>query len=474
MRLRRIVITGTAAAIALLLIGCAGYDVDYSNQKSAKDDKQTGSLSFNLWAVPDDVRFIKLTVDSTPVYTKMMEAWGGNLSGAYAEGIPTGSDMTYRLEAYPDDAGPDADVVIFKYEGSGLEIQPGATATITGITLQQIVGLTPVYAEFQEFDPYVVNVVKTQVRFAGLRVDPTRDFYLDGPKGTTTLYCDSMDGSADTQILVPVGSNRVLRVYTFDAAGTILHVGLSGTPFTVTESSTPTVSVTLIPISTPPKILLPPQANVYMGCVTQDTNCTTYENPRHEVAFGEQIYMQRHTVTQAEFVAVMGYLPAETTTSCGPNCPVNGASWIEASNYCGRIGMRLPTEAEWEAAARGTSDYIYICGDDPLCLDSVVWYSGNSSDAMHEVEQKSSNEYGLYDMTGNVMEWVADCWHEDFTDAPIDGQEIWKGRNCHQRVVRGGLYSFPDPRLSYRFWGLSEEHHVEYGFRCAKTKPLAK
>ncbi len=472
MRLWKIISAGTAA-IALLLIGCAGYDVDYSNKKN-KDDKQTGSLSFNLWAVPDDVRFIKLTVNSTPVYKKTMEAWGGSLSGAYAEGIPVGSDMTYVLEAFPDEADPDADVAIFRYEGSELEILPGATTFINGIKLLQVVGPTSIYAVFPIFDQNVANVKSIKVRFSGTRVDPTREFYLDGPFGSNPSYCDSMDESPDNKILLPVGSNRMARVYTFDLAGMILHMGISETLFTVSETMSPTVNIVLIPFTTPPTALLPlPQTNVYMGCVTQDANCTTYENPRHEVVFGYEIYMSRHAVTQAEFVAVMGYLPPETNTTCGPNCPADAVSWIEASSYCNRIGMRLPTEAEWEAAARGTYDYIYICGDDPLCLDSYVWYSANSSDTMREVEQKNPNEYGLYDMTGNVMEWVADCWHEDYTNAPNNGHEIW-GAGCNNRVIRGGMYSTIDPRLSYRFWGASETRYSGYGFRCAQIKPLAK
>jgi len=113
------------------------------------------------------------------------------------------------------------------------------------------------------------------------------------------------------------------------------------------------------------------------------------------------------------------------------------AKWL--SNKTGK-SYRLPSEAEWEYAARGgkkTNDYTYAGSNK---LDEVAWHDGNSGGKTYSVGQKKANELGIHDMSGNVWEWVQDCWNDSYTGAPTDGS-AWTSGNCDLRVLRGGSWN---------------------------------
>jgi formylglycine-generating enzyme required for sulfatase activity len=146
-----------------------------------------------------------------------------------------------------------------------------------------------------------------------------------------------------------------------------------------------------------------PPGKVMMGCSPGDDNCTEDEKPAREVTIADGFWLGQTPVTQAAFERVMGRNPSYFK---GTQLPVEGVTWADAANYCKAVGGRLPTEAEWEYAARGgTTGARY--GE----LDDIAWHRSNSGGKTHEVMQKAPNKDGLYDMLGNVAEWTAD-WHK--------------------------------------------------------------
>ena len=201
------------------------------------------------------------------------------------------------------------------------------------------------------------------------------------------------------------------------------------------------------------------------------------ETPQRQIMIGKGFCMDHTEVTQGEYEQVAGDNPS-VFPECGANCPVDSVSWFDAKQYCETIGKRLPTEAEWEYAARAGTITDYYSGNmrdvecaDPV-LDSIAWYCGNSHDSPHphQVGTKKSNAWGLYDMLGNVLEWVADDYEEDwYSRMPaINSVNVCAG--SWDRVLRGGswLGNARFSRVSGRgSLNPSESYIGDGGFRCA-------
>lgn len=202
-----------------------------------------------------------------------------------------------------------------------------------------------------------------------------------------------------------------------------------------------------------------PAGTFGMGCSAKDGECSENERPSHQVTITKGFWIGQTAVTQAAYQAVMGRNPSRFK---GADRPVDTISWAEAQNYCELVGMRLPTEAEWEYAARAGSD-------EPRygALDAIAWYRGNSGGETHPAGQKQPNAWGLYDVLGNVWEWVAD-WYED--KYPNKAQQDPSGpRNGLYRVLRGGSWDFGPGgmRVSFRGKYVPEARSGIFGFRCA-------
>ena len=202
------------------------------------------------------------------------------------------------------------------------------------------------------------------------------------------------------------------------------------------------------------------------------------EKPVHSVDV-RSFALGKYEVTQGQWRAVMGSNPSYFM-ECGDDCPVEQVSWEEAKSYIRKLNervsgkgdgpYRLPSEAEWEYACRGGERHRYCGGSD---VDRVAWYDGNSGRKPHRVGTKDGNRFGLHDQSGNVWEWVEDCWHDTYGGAPPNGGPWTGGGNCSWRVFRGASwYSKPAVvRSAFRFWDGASERSYDVGFRVARTLP---
>jgi formylglycine-generating enzyme required for sulfatase activity len=178
-------------------------------------------------------------------------------------------------------------------------------------------------------------------------------------------------------------------------------------------------------------------------------------------------------VTQEQWYALMGNLPSKFK---GRTLPVEQVSWDDAQEFIKRLNTksgqnyRLPSEAEWEYAARAGSPADYSFGDDPKQLSRFAWFAGNTDNTTNPAGEKTANKFGLHDMHGNVWEWMQDCWSGNYAGAPADGS-AWTAGDCSRRVLRGGSW-FNDPpllRSAYRLRNTTASRGNLFGFRVARS-----
>ena len=206
-----------------------------------------------------------------------------------------------------------------------------------------------------------------------------------------------------------------------------------------------------------------------LGCTPeQEGDCYDYEKLVYQVTLGD-FYIGKHEVTQAQWQAVMQNNPSNFK---GNDLPVENVSWEDAQEFIRKLNTatgkmyRLPTDAEWEYAARGgrkNLGYIYSGSDN---VEEVAWYEGNSKNRTHSVGTKAANELGIYDMSGNVWEWVSDRYSES------DGAEKTYAEDSGEgsfRIIRGGGWGTyaRGLRVSNYFNNGSDNRYNILGFRLA-------
>jgi formylglycine-generating enzyme required for sulfatase activity len=212
-----------------------------------------------------------------------------------------------------------------------------------------------------------------------------------------------------------------------------------------------------------------PVGSFTMGCSVGDQECHADEKPAHRVSITRPFEMGKYQVTQAEYEAATAVNPSY---SQGPNLPVEGVSWDDAQKFCEALSgkadgyrYRLPTEAQWEYAARA-GDTSSRYGP----LDEVAWSRDNSGGKSHPVGEKKPNGFGLYDMLGNVWEWVQD-WHsityyshspESDPQGPATGEYRVARGGSWRGVVRGHA------RVSSRYMLKPNVRSIVVGFRCVR------
>jgi formylglycine-generating enzyme required for sulfatase activity len=209
----------------------------------------------------------------------------------------------------------------------------------------------------------------------------------------------------------------------------------------------------LLPGGVPLEMVRIPSGKFIMGSKPDSKDAQKSEFPAHEVTINDDFYLATHELTQKQWVAVTGHNPSSHTADL--NCPVENLSWngcqvfIKALNKLGQGVFRLPSEAEWEYACRGGTKTRWSFGDDPSQLPDYSWCAatwGTKSQA-HAVGGKLPNPFGLYDMHGNMWEWVQDWYHPNYEGAPTDGS-AWNDEDPDFpfKVLRGGAW-FVGPSL---------------------------
>ena len=245
-----------------------------------------------------------------------------------------------------------------------------------------------------------------------------------------------------------------------------------------------------------PQMVVLPAGSFEMGSPESEEGRDDDEGPAHRVEIGEALAVGAYEVTREEY----GVFVSETGHAGGPGCyvwtsgkweeredvgwrnpgysqtgrdPVVCVNWYDAQAYVewlrGKTGeeYRLLSEAEWEYAARAGTRTQYSFGDEITPSDANY---GENMGKTQPVGSYRANGYGLYDMHGNVWEWVQDCWHDNYGGAPTDGK-VWEGGNCSRRVLRGGSwFSYPGYlRAANRIRIVTGFRSYIYGFRVART-----
>lgn len=241
------------------------------------------------------------------------------------------------------------------------------------------------------------------------------------------------------------------------------------------------------------KLVVIPAGEFQMGSSkAADEHAADNEEPRHRVRITRPFYMAATEATQGQYRAVTGQSPSQFRGS--DDLPVEQVSWLDAVKFCNELsareqltwyyridgksvtiaggnGYRLPTEAEWEYACRAGTTTIYSCGDDESRLNDFAWIGVNSGGRSHPVGEKPANAFGLYDMHGNVFEWVWDGFDPGYyrrspTDDPTGSQ------SSVNRIHRGGGFSHPpdNARSAVRVPAIPSFANLALGFRVARDR----
>lgn len=283
-------------------------------------------------------------------------------------------------------------------------------------------------------------------------------------------------------IFLIIGGVSLFALLSLSGIGVVIWKNYFPTP-------TPSVSPTKTPMPTTGigkkmEFVLIRAGSFMMGSPDNEKGSTEEERPQHQVIISKDFYLSKYEVTQGQWKAVMGDNPS-FFKDCGDDCPVENVSWDEVQEFIRRLKAkgegtyRLPTEAEWEYACRaGTT------GNYAENLDDIAWYYNNAGDQIlsgewdaaklksnnnrtHEVGKKQPNAWGLYDMHGNVWEWVQD-WFGKYPEGAVT--DPTGGISGSHRIFRGGSLGFPaeDIRSAKRAYYTPTERNGNVGFRLVR------
>jgi formylglycine-generating enzyme required for sulfatase activity len=230
-----------------------------------------------------------------------------------------------------------------------------------------------------------------------------------------------------------------------------------------------------------PEVVMLPAGDFEMGDTT-----SLYSQPVHHVRVGQPFALAKYPVTRGEYARFVQATGRTAPPSLGfpqsDRDPVVNVSWYDAKAYVAWLsrttgkGYRLPTEAEWEYAARARTTTAYYWGDQVRSGQANCNGCGSLWDdtSTSPVGSFVPNGFGLYDMAGNVWQWVEDCPTRNYDNAPSDSSTLASSGNCDRRVVRGGSWDYVAKyaRAGYRYGdgGGPDRHYDNTGFRVARTQ----
>jgi formylglycine-generating enzyme required for sulfatase activity len=289
-----------------------------------------------------------------------------------------------------------------------------------------------------------------------------------------------------------------------DAWTSLAFVQLPSTNYLFVDTSAPVAGnrfYRALLQSPPTNMVFIPPNTFELGSPTNEVGRASDEGPQTAVIITHGFWMGKYEVTQREYLGVVGANPSFFVGD--PNRPVETVSWLDATNYCaklteqdlaaGRIPpgshYRLPTEAEWEYACRAGTTTPYFFGDDASKLSEYAWYEQNSDFKYQKVGKKKPNPWGLYDIYGNVVEWVLDQYDPDFyKQCATNGEanDPWnKATKPYPHSARGGSWDddagmcrsdvrrgsdrswkMQDPQLPKSVWYFSDAQWI--GFRIVR------
>lgn len=404
-------------------------------------------------------------------------AYRGTVIGPAREGAPTNTplaNVTVQIDELAQSLTTNAQgEFVFELPGN---LSPSKRR----VTLSKA-GYTPSTASLEILDatrqpirlqPLVISLPNApQVRLRGT----VRDSSNGQPIADVTVRSGNTSTRSDAQgsytLQLPAAAGTTTYPLTFEKEG-----------FQIRSSSLRPDANGLLPeqrlqATTPwqePALVLVRGGTFTMGCTEeQSSECEDDEKPPHQVTLSDY-YIGKYEVTQKQWREVLGNDPEELFFKGCDDCPVEGVSWEDVQEFLKRLNARtgktyrLPTEAEWEYAARGgaSSKGFQYAGSN--VLDEVAWYDDNSGAKTHPVGQKKANELGLYDMSGNVYEWCQD-WYDDYARGPAKNPAGPSTRSL--RVVRGGSWSRYAQycRVADRNSYTPGNRNYNLGFRLART-----
>jgi formylglycine-generating enzyme required for sulfatase activity len=264
---------------------------------------------------------------------------------------------------------------------------------------------------------------------------------------------------------------------------------------------TPTELAVNLPGDVPLVLVSVPAGSFMMGAASGERGLIAIETPQHSVAVDSNFFIGKHEVTQQQWTALMGSwprTPPNAANGLGDDFPVYNVTWDDARDFVtalnghilasgqGSANMRLPSEAEWEYACRAGTTTRFFFGDSLDCNDSnddcaagllpglrsdFMWYLGNDSTVSTKITgTKQPNQFGLYDMSGNVFEWVEDDFHSGYTGAPASRLAWVDSPRSTYRVMRGGAFEqyAVNCRSAARASRFAGNWYTNAGFRVAR------